>query len=406
MRTNEWGLHMYNYANKMKYVKKSAIRSVMAEASENGKVDYISFASGFPDPEAIPQKKLEEAGHKILKEKTYEVLQYGSAQGYKGLIESSKAFINQHETVCTEDDDIIITTGSQQGLDLVSKIFCDEGDFIAVENPSYLGALNSFKCNGAKLIGVPLEEDGVNLKELEKAFEKGVKLFYTIPNFQNPTGITTSLEKRKAICKLAKKYNVVVLEDNPYGYLRITGESVPSIKSLDQDHRVIYAASLSKIISPGMRTGIICANQDIISKLFMAKQSGDNHTNNLSQYIMDSFLRETDMDSHIKNLQSIYARKCNFMLDMIQKYFHPSIHVIRPEGGMFIWFDLPEGISMPEFVQAAIKEHVAIVPGNEFMVDSTQPCQSIRMNFSAASMENIEKGIQILGKLTYQFCEK
>lgn len=393
------------YADKMKNVKKSAIRSVMADASENGTVDYISFASGFPDPEAIPQEKLEEVGHKILQEKTYEVLQYGSAQGYTGLIESSKSFINKHECICTSDDDIIITTGSQQGLDLVSKIFCDEGDYVVVENPSYLGALNSFKCNGAKLLGVSLEEDGVNLEELEEAFKKGPKVFYTIPNFQNPTGVTTSLEKRKEIYNLAVKYDVVILEDNPYGYLRITGEEVPSIKSLDQDHRVVYAASLSKIISPGMRTGIICASKDIISKLFMAKQSGDNHTNNLSQYMMDAFLRETDMDAHIKHLQSLYAKKCNFMLEMIKKYFHPSIHVVEPEGGMFIWFDLPDGVSMPEFVQASIKKHVAIVPGNEFMVDSTNPCQSIRMNFSAASMENIEKGIQILGELTYQFCK-
>lgn len=332
-------------------------------------------------------------------------MQYGSAQGYTGLIESSKSFINKHECICTSDDDIIITTGSQQGLDLVSKIFCDEGDYVVVENPSYLGALNSFKCNGAKLLGVSLEEDGVNLKELEEAFKKGPKVFYTIPNFQNPTGVTTSLEKRKEIYNLAVKYDVVILEDNPYGYLRITGEEVPSIKSLDQDHRVVYAASLSKIISPGMRTGIICASKDIISKLFMAKQSGDNHTNNLSQYMMDAFLRETDMDAHIKHLQSLYAKKCNFMLEMIKKYFHPSIHVIEPEGGMFIWFDLPDGVRMPEFVQASIKKHVAIVPGNEFMVDSTKPCQSIRMNFSAASMENIEKGIQILGELTYQFCK-
>ena len=157
------------YADKMNYVKKSAIRSVMADASENGTVDYISFASGFPDPEAIPQEKLEEVGHKILQEKTYEVLQYGSAQGYTGLIESSKSFINKHECICTSNDDIIITTGSQQGLDLVSKIFCDEGDYVVVENPSYLGALNSFKCNGAKLLGVSLEEDGVNLEELEEA---------------------------------------------------------------------------------------------------------------------------------------------------------------------------------------------------------------------------------------------
>ena len=221
MRKKVNGVTYMRYADKMKNVKKSAIRSVMADASENGTVDYISFASGFPDPDAIPQEKLEEVGHKILQEKTYEVLQYGSAQGYTGLIESSKSFINKHECICTSDDDIIITTGSQQGLDLVSKIFCDEGDYVVVENPSYLGALNSFKCNGAKLLGVSLEEDGVNLEELEEAFKKGPKVFYTIPNFQNPTGVTTSLEKRKEIYNLAVKYDVVIhvyTRDAVYAY--------------------------------------------------------------------------------------------------------------------------------------------------------------------------------------------
>lgn len=398
----------YSFADKMDAVKFSAIRGVMARASEDGKVkDFISFASGFPDPEAIPQEALLKIGKEVFEKNTYDILQYGTAQGYAGLIESSKNFINRYDSIYKEDDDILITTGSQQGLDLVSKIFVDEGDIIAVEDPSFLGAFNCFRCNGAKLVGVPLEEDGVDLIKLEDVFSSHPKpkLFYVIPNFQNPTGITTSLEKRKAIYELGKKYGVIILEDNPYGYLRISGEDVRSIKSFDEDGIVIYAASLSKIISPGMRTGILCAHKDLISKIKMAKQVNDNHTNSLAQYIMDGFLRSTDMDEHILKLQSIYAKKCHFMLEMIEKYFHPDIKVIKPMGGMFIWFDLPDGVSMPDFIEAAVQKHVAIVPGNEFMVDSSKPCQSIRMNFSASSLENIEKGIQILGELTYQFCK-
>lgn len=398
----------YDYAKKMGAVKFSAIRAVLARANGNGKYkDAISFAGGFPALEALPSDELIKFSHEVFVANPKDILKYGGVMGYEGLRESAIKFTNLHEDIYKDGDDVLIISGSQQALDLTSKIFVDQGDSIVVEDPSFLGAFNSFRCNGANLIGVSLEEDGVNLEELEKAFQSKPtpKLFYIIPNFQNPTGITTSLEKRKAIYKLALKYGVVILEDNPYGYLRTKGEHVPSIKSLDTEGIVVYAASLSKIISPGMRTGIMIASADIINKAKMAKQVSDNHTNSLAQYTIDAFLRNTDMDEHINKLRNMYSKKCEYMLEMMKKYFHPSIHIIEPDGGMFIWFDLPEGVNMLDFVEAAVSKHIAIVPGNEFYVDSSKPCQSIRMNFSNPSMKEIEKGIKILGELTYQVCK-
>ncbi len=398
----------YNFADKMNNVKFSAIRAVRARATGNGTYsDAISFAGGFPDPKAIPTQSLVTIANDVFTRHPNEITEYGDAQGYPGLMESAKAFLNKYDHICKEDDAILITTGSQQGLDLSSKIFIDEGDTIVVEDPSFLGAFNCFRCNGAQLIGVPLEEDGVNLEELEKAFQTKPtpKLFYVIPNFQNPTGITTSLEKRKAIYDLACQYGVVILEDNPYGYLRTSGEDVASIKSFDEKGMVIYTSSFSKIISPGMRTGLLVGHKDLISKIKMAKQVNDNHTNSLSQYTIDGFLRTTDMDQHISKLRNMYSEKCHYMLNMMKKYFHPSISIVEPQGGMFVWFDLPENVNMLDFVEAAVEKHIAIVPGNEFHVDSSKSCQSIRMNFSLPSLEEIEKGIKILGELTYQFCK-
>jgi len=398
----------YNFANKMDQVKFSAIRAVLARANGNGQYsDAISFAGGFPDPNAIPKDQLVSIAHKVFSKNPDDILKYGDAQGYPGLMASAKDFLNKYDSICKESDDILITTGSQQGLDLTSKIFIDEGDTIVVEDPSFLGAFNCFRCNGARLIGVPLEDDGVDLKELEKSFQTKPtpKLFYIIPNFQNPTGITTSLEKRKAIYDLACQYGVVILEDNPYGYLRTSGNDVPSIKSFDEKGMVIYTSSFSKIISPGMRAGLLVGQKELISKIKMAKQVNDNHTNSLSQYTIDGFLRTVDMDEHISKLRDMYSEKCHYMLKMMKKYFHPRISFVEPEGGMFVWFDLPDDVNMLDFVEAAVEKHIAIVPGNEFYVDSSKPSQSIRMNFSLPSLEEIEKGIKILGELTYQFCK-
>lgn len=398
----------YNFANKMDQVKFSAIRAVLARANGNGQYsDAISFAGGFPDPNAIPKDQLVSIAHEVFSKNPDDILKYGDAQGYPGLMASAKEFLNKYDFICKESDDILITTGSQQGLDLTSTIFIDEGDTIVVEDPSFLGAFNCFRCNGARLIGVPLEEDGVDLKELEKAFQTKPtpKLFYIIPNFQNPTGITTSLEKRKAIYDLACQYGVVILEDNPYGYLRTSGNDVPSIKSFDEKGMVIYTSSFSKIISPGMRAGLLVGQKELISKIKMAKQVNDNHTNSLSQYTIDGFLRTVDMDEHISKLRDMYSEKCHYMLKMMKKYFHPRISFVEPEGGMFVWFDLPDDVNMLDFVEAAVEKHIAIVPGNEFHVDSSKSCQSIRMNFSLPSLEEIEKGIKILGELTYQFCK-
>lgn len=227
------------------------------------------------------------------------------------------------------------------------------------------------------------------------------KFIYLIPNFQNPTGITTSLEKRQAIYTLAKKYQVLILEDNPYGDLRFRNDAIPSIKSLDDEGLVVYAASFSKIIAPGMRVAVMIGHQDLLAKCTVAKQTNDVHTNAWAQSVMARFLNETDMEVHLKKLQAVYEQKCNLMLEEMKKQFSPDCKWTIPDGGMFIWVTLPERIDMPEFVKRAVEHKVAVVPGNAFYDDDNKPCQSFRMNFSTPTNEQIIKGVAILGALMH-----
>lgn len=393
----------FEFSNRMRNVQASAVREILKAASDP---KVISFGGGNPAMQAFPVDSIKTISNELFEEDPISMLQYGITEGYGPLRESAKAFFNRHEQVSKEYDDLIITSGSQQIMDFLAKCICNEGDTIICEDPSFLGALNAFRSNGAKLIGVSLEEDGINMEELEKAMQQKPtpKFLYVIPNFQNPMGTTMSLEKRKKTYELAKKYGVLILEDNPYGDLRFSSEAVPSIKSMDEEGIVLYAASLSKIIAPGMRVAVAIGHKDLLSRLTVAKQVADVHTNVWAQRVMDRFLRTTDMDQHLERLQAIYRDQAQLMLDRIKEYFHPSVQYTKPEGGMFIWATFPDDVDVLEFIQEAIKQNVAVVPGSAFMVDESAPCHSIRLNFSTPTKENIEKGIKILGDLTYKFC--
>lgn len=390
----------FEFSKRISGVKASAVREILKLMNDP---EIISFGGGNPASETFPVSKLKAISDDIFDKQPNSILEYGITEGNQSFKDAAVRFLSRNEKIVNDYDEVMVTSGSQQIMDFVTKCLCNEGDLVVCENPSFLGALNSFKSNGAKLVGIEMEDDGINLEKLEGVLsgEKKPKLIYLIPNFQNPTGITTSFAKRKAIYALAKKYQVAILEDNPYGDLRFRNEAIPSIKSLDDEGLVIYAASFSKIISPGMRVAIMIGHKDVIAKCTIAKQTNDVHTNAWAQSVMARFLQETDMDAHLEQLQSVYDRKCRLMLGEIEKHFSKDCKWTEPDGGMFIWVTLPERIDMPKFVQKAIERKVAVVPGNAFYDDDSKPCQAFRMNFSMPSDEDIVKGVAILGELMH-----
>ncbi len=390
----------YEFTNRMANVKASAIREIL-KATADPKM--ISFAGGNPAAEAFPVKEIQEISQDILKNEPISVLQYGITEGDNNLIEAAIQFFNRKEEAFKAGDKMIITSGSQQIMEFAAKCLCNEGDVVICENPSFLGALNAFKSLGAVLRGIEYKDGELDLEDLEKALNENPKpkFMYLIPNFQNPSGLTMSLETRKKVLDLAKKYEVLILEDNPYGDLRFEGEDIPSIKSLDHDGLVIYAASLSKIIAPGMRIACCMGPEEVVSKFTVAKQASDVHSNLWAQRVMARYLKEYDMDEHIRTIREIYKKKCYLMLDEMKKYFHPDVQYTIPTGGMFIWVTLPHNIDMQVFVKEALKQNVAVVPGNAFLDDDTKECHSFRMNFSTPTDEKIKQGVKILGDLTY-----
>lgn len=395
----------FEFSNRIKNVKASAIREILKMMNNP---DIISFGGGNPASDAFPIDVIKEVSNDILNTNPQAVLQYGISEGDINLKERLLKFFSYNENIYNKYDDLLVTSGSQQIMDFMAKCLCNEGDFVICEDPSFLGALNAFRSYGVKLIGVGLEEDGMNLEELEIAMQVNPKpkFLYIIPNFQNPSGITTSLEKRKAIYQLAKKYQIVILEDNPYGALRFDQSIIPSIKSMDDEGLVVYAASLSKIIAPGMRVALMVGHHDIIAKAIISKQITDVHTNAWAQKVMADFFVSVDVEKHLLKLSTLYKSKCDLMMEEMEKEFDQAVKWIKPSGGMFIWVTLPKNVNMLEFVEKAIENNVAVVPGNAFYSDETKECNSFRMNFSSPSDENIIKGVKILGQLTKEFCKR
>ena len=307
----------------------------------------------------------------------------------------------------SDNDETIITTGGQQGIELACKALCNEGDAVICENPSFIGALNAFRSSGAKTVGVPLCDDGIDVAVLEETLKNtpNAKILYLIPTFHNPAGITSTLENRKAVYELAKKYEIIILEDNPYGELRFDGENVPTYKSFDTEGIVIYCSSFSKILSAGMRIGYVCGPKAIISKMVVAKQVEDVHTNLFFQMLCYRYMTERDLDAHIAGIRKLYGDKCRLMLEELDKNMPKCIKYTRPEGGLFLWCTLPDGKDSAEFVKKALERKVAVVPGTAFNCDTEAPSDSFRLNYSMPSDEDIVKGIGILSELAREmFC--
>ncbi len=388
----------YKFSDRVSNLKPSAIREIFKYAADP---EVVSLSAGNPSPEAFPAKEIAEISARILSENPISVLQYSVTEGYTPLRNHLKEYMSTKHGTGNDSDDILITTGAQQIMDLCTKALVNEGEVVICEAPSFIGSLNTFRAYNAKLVGVTVEHDGMNTDELEEKLKANpnAKLIYTIPNFQNPSGVTMSLEKRKKVYELAKKYGVLIIEDNPYGDLRYSGEFLPNIKSMDTDGIVIYAGSFSKVISPGMRVAYAIAPKPIFQKLVVCKQGNDVHTNIWSQVVCDEFITKYNFDAHLQNLRDIYSKKASFCMRLLDKYCAPAITYHRIDGGLFIWCDLPDDVDMPAFCKEAVLNKVCVVPGNAFLTDENEECHSFRINFSTPTDEQLEKGIKILGEL-------
>lgn len=389
------------FSSRMSSLKPSAVRELMKFFIGT---DCILFASGNPSPESFPMEAIRKLSAEILEDSATEVLQYGISEGYAPLRELMKKRLNDQYGCVRETDEIVITSGSQQVIDLSCRAMLNEGDTIICDNPSYMGALNIFRSYNANIVGVDMDSDGINTEKLEKELktQKNVKFLYLIPTFQNPTSITMSLEKRKAVYELCKKYGVVILEDNPYGDLRYKGDPVPPIKSLDTDGIVVYGGSFSKILSAGIRVGFALAPADIAQKITIGKQVSDVHTNTFFQVLATRYIKEYDLDAHISKIREIYRRKSSLMISEMREHLQ-NCKFEEPTGGLFIWCTLPDGIKMMDFCNAAAKNGVAVVPGTAFTIHPSDPCNSFRLNYSTPSDEQIVKGVKILGETLRSF---
>lgn len=388
---------MNAFSYRISGVQPSAIREILKSTADP---NVISFAAGNPAPEAFPVEEIRRISNEILTEEPIAALQYSITEGYPKLRQWLKEDMKKKGNFDETDQDLIITSGAQQAIETCAKIFCNEGDAVICESPSFIGSLNAFRSYNAKLVGVEMDNDGMIPEKLEAALKANPRtaFIYTIPNFQNPMGVTLSLERRKQILELAYKYNVLIVEDNPYGELRFAGVDVPSIKSLDTRGHVIYAGSFSKVLSPGLRVGYMIADKSIIGKATVALQTSTVHTNIWAQMVAYRFVTEVNFEEHLENLREIYKNKCKLMLNSLNFAMPRSITFTEPEGGLFLWGTLPCG-NMQAFVKAAIAEKVAVVPGTAFLVDEAQPCLGFRLNYSTPTDEQIEKGVEILAKV-------
>ncbi|MDD6762939.1 MAG: PLP-dependent aminotransferase family protein [Clostridiales bacterium] len=385
------------FSDRVKPMKGSAIREMFKRMADP---EIISLAGGNPASELFPGDELSKIAGKILMTQPTLALQYGTTDGYPKMKECAKARALKADAY-NEGDEIIITTGANQGIDLTAKAIINKGDKIIVENPSFIGSLNAFRSYECQLVGVDVDNDGMNMDKLEAALEANpdAKLLYTIPTFQNPTGTTMPLEKRKRLLELAAKYNVLIIEDNPYGDLRFSGEDVATVKSLDTDGRVIYCGSFSKILSPGMRLGYIIGPAQLLEKVEMLKQVNDVHTPMLTQLMCVEFMKKYNIDKYIEKNRQLYGKKCRIMLDTMEQTFPKGkVEWTVPEGGIFLWCTCPglEG-DISDVVNACLEKKVAIVPGSNFAIDQSLPSNQFRLNYSSVSPEKIEEGVRRLG---------
>jgi len=393
----------YRYAQRTQRMGSSAIRELLKYTELP---DLISFAGGLPAPDVFPVDELNAACDRVLREQGTKALQYSATEGYLPLRE----MISRHSArygIKITPENVLITSGSQQALDLLGKILIDPGDRILVESPTYLAAIQAWKAYGAEFITVPMDENGMNTDQLEEALRVGPKFIYVLPNFQNPTGETLSYERRGKLIELADQYGVPIVEDDPYGQLRYEGEHLPSIVVLDSQSRddghpcyrgnVIYLSTFSKTLAPGLRLGWVVAPPEVIGKLVQAKQGADLHTATFNQMVAYEVSRGGFLDRHVQLIRKVYGERRDLMLAAMDRYFPPEVEWTHPKGGLFLWGTLPDYMDAADVLKTCIKRKVAFVPGEPFHPTGGGK-NTMRINFSNATPENIHAGIQRMGE--------
>lgn len=392
----------HRYAFRTAKIKSSAIRELLKLTQ---KPEIISFAGGLPAGELFPTERFAEACKKVLAENARVALQYGPTEGYQPLREMISQNLNRYG-IPASPENVLITSGSQQALDLIAKLLINRGDRILTEAPTYLGALQAFNVFGARYVTVPIDHDGIRTDLLEEALRSGPKFMYLLPNFQNPGGVTMSLIRRKEIVELSNRYGVPIIEDDPYGQLRFEGEHNPPLVLLDRVNmhsdptyqlgNIIYLSTFSKTLAPGLRLGWIVAPPDVIGKLVQLKQSADLHTSTFNQVVAYEVARDGFIDEHVRTIRRVYKERRDVMLQAMDEFFPKEVEWTRPQGGLFLWVTLPEGMDCDCLFKAAVDQNVAFVPGYCFFPEEADGYRNFRLNFSASNPEQICEGIRRL----------
>lgn len=392
----------FTVSERMKSLKGSAIREMFKAMADP---TMISLAGGNPSAELFPSEELSQIAADILKENPVGALQYGISEGNIALREKILEMMKEREKINASLDEITIVSGGQQAIEIVSKILLNEGDSVIVEAPSFVGGLNAFRSYGANLVGVEVESDGINIEKLKKTIENtpNVKLIYTIPNFQNPSGVTMSVEKRKALYEIARDNDIFIIEDNPYGELTFDGVKLPTIKSMDEAGVVLYSGSFSKILAPGLRLGYLIAPKNFTEKVVLGKQVSDVHTALLPQLLALEFMKRYDIGELIEKMRALYKKKCDVLIGAMKEYLPENITYTVPGGGLFVWCNAP-GIDTLKLSNECIKEKVLIVPGNNFATDQSLVNNGFRLNFSTMPDDKLVEGVKRLGKVLEKYC--
>ncbi len=392
------------FAKRMDNMKASDIREMLKLTQ---KPEVISFAGGLPAPELFPVEEMKLVLAKVMDEYGTVALQYGPTEGFEPLREK---ILDRMAKLKVDDltiDNILITSGSQQGLDFMAKAFINPGDVILCESPTYLGAINAFRAYEPRFIEVETDDDGMILEDLEEKLRENdnVKFIYVIPDFQNPSGRTMSIERRKGLVDIANKYNVAVVEDNPYGELRFEGEIYPAIKHYDTEGRVIFLGTFSKIFSPGLRVGWIAADEEVLRKFILIKQGADLQSPTINQIAVAKFLDHYDIEAYIDRIKKVYKRRKDLMLNTIREEFPEGIKVTDPDGGLFTWLVLPPHINARELSIKALEKNVAYVPGGSFFPNGGNE-NTLRVNYSNMEEERIVEGVRRLAQVFKEALEK
>ena len=386
----------YKFASRMERMKASEIRELLKLTA---RPDIISFAGGLPAPELFPVKEIAQVSHDLVLKEGQKLLQYATTEGRPTLREKiAKRMTEKYKTPVVADD-ILITTGSQQCLDFAGKLFLDPGDVVLCESPSYLGALNAFNAYQPVFKEVPTDGEGIIPEELDKilASTPKCKFIYVIPDFQNPTGICWSLERRKKFIEVINKYDLPVFEDNPYGELRYRGESFPTLKSMDTKGLVSFLGTFSKIFCPGLRLGWIAGPHTIVEKFVMIKQSADLHTSNFDQGVADAYMDTYDLDAHVKEIVELYGHRRDLILKTMEEEFPEGVEFTRPDGGLFLWVTVPEGVSARKVFDKCIEQKVAAVIGDAFYPNDKTD-RSLRVNYSCMPDDKIVEGVKRMAR--------